>query len=95
MSDESKHQAAKLRIDKMDTEALRIIGEAVEALKQRNAELEAENAALREDKARLVEALEEIAEGDGCNCRVGPGCDWKCKDIANMALDAARKGEKG
>lgn len=34
----------------------------------------------------LLEALEEIADGDGCNCRVGPGCDWKCKDIAHAAI---------
>lgn len=40
----------------------------------------------------LLAALEEIAEGDGCNCRVGPGCDMKCKDIARAAL-AKAKGE--
>ncbi len=56
--------------------------------------LEAENAALREDKARLVEALEEIADGDGCNCRVGPGCDWKCKDIARNALAKKARAKK-
>jgi hypothetical protein len=61
-------------------------------LRERIAALEAENAALREDRARLVEALEEIAEGDGCNSRVGPGCDWKCKNIAYKAIYAARKG---
>lgn len=31
----------------------------------------------------LLAALEEIAEGDGCNCRVGPGCDWKCKEYCD------------
>lgn len=41
----------------------------------------------------LLAALEEIAEGDGCNCRVGPGCDWKCKDIAHAAIAKAKRGK--
>lgn len=40
----------------------------------------------------LLEALEEIADGDGCNCHVGPGCEWKCKDIARAAIAKARHG---
>lgn len=35
-------------------------------------------------KARA--ALEEIAEGNGCNSKYGPGCDTHCKQIAYEAL---------
>lgn len=75
---------AKIAALETDIEGLRIVAEGLVWAKKRNAELEAENVALRA-------ALEEIAEGDGCNCRVGPGCDMKCKDIARAAIDAARK----
>lgn len=42
-------------------------------------------AAARE-AAKLREALDEIADGNGCNSRYGPGCDWECKHIARAAL---------
>lgn len=48
------------------------------------------NAALIAAAPDLLAALEEIAEGDGCNCRVGPGCDMKCKDIARAAIAKAK-----
>lgn len=43
-----------------------------------------------------VEALEEIADGNGCNSKYGPGCDTACKDIAHAAYRAARgEGDNG
>lgn len=36
---------------------------------------------------RLSEALDRIADGDGCyTSGYGSGCDYKCKDIARAAL---------
>ena len=38
------------------------------------------------ERNRYRKALEEIADGDGCNSRHGPGCNHRCKDIAREAL---------
>lgn len=64
------------------------------ATASRIAELEAELAALREDKARLVEALERICtHSRDADC--GDHCSNACMYCqGRAAIDAARKAER-
>lgn len=43
-------------------------------------------AKIQDERDRYKAALDEIADGDGCNSKHGPGCDTRCKDIARRAL---------
>lgn len=51
--------------------------------------LKQERDAARAQLCAAREALEEIAEGDGCNSCLGPGCDQRCKVIASDVLAAS------
>jgi len=44
--------------------------------------------------SKLEAALEEIADGMGCDSKYGPGCDTHCKTIARRAMVLPSEGEK-
>ena len=50
---------------------------------------------LEQRLAVAVEALEEIADGNGCNARYGPGCDHECKRLAGTSLSRIGAGKEG
>lgn len=39
------------------------------------------------ERSRYRDALEEIADGNGCSSKYGPGCDVHCRALARAALD--------
>lgn len=63
-----------------------MLREERDAARAEVAELRREAEKLEADNARLREALEHIAEGNGCSSRYGPGCDTHCKTLARAAL---------
>jgi hypothetical protein len=62
---------------------------ACETLNAQREQMKQERDAARAQLCAAREALEEIAEGDGCNSCLGPGCDQRCKVIASDVLAAS------